>query len=312
MVIRAAQERDFMAELGLGVDIGATKIALGLVTPSGELQTRVEIPTKSESSEQLAKELRLLIHQVIGKHEISSVGIGSAGPIDVSQGTISPVNIPIWREFPIVQLVQEATKIQKVSLIGDVVALVYGEFKLGAARGKKNVLGLVVSTGIGGGLILNGEVYNGSTWNAGYIGHTIMGGSDRQCSCGGLGCIEAISSGPNMTRWAKENGLAISEDAKFEDIAHAAREGNETAIEAIYLGTDAIALAAANASALLDLDAVILGGGVAESGEIFWRPLQDAFTRRKAQNNFLKVEAISSCELGQSAGLIGAALHGMI
>ena len=139
-----------------------------------------------------------------------------------------------------------------------------------------------------------------------------MGESDRQCSCGAVGCIEAISSGPNMTKWAKEKGLDISEDAKFEDIAHAAREGNAIAIEAIYLGTDAIALAAANASALLDLDAVILGGGVAESGEIFWKPLQAAFTRRKAQNNFLKVEAITSCELGQSAGLIGAALHGMI
>ena len=298
-----------MAELGLGIDIGATKIAVGLVTPNGHVQTRGEIPTKAESSEKLVKELQLLIHEVTSNNEISSVGIGSAGPIDVQRGTISPVNIPIWRDFPVVELVQDITKIKKVSLLGDVVALVYGEFKLGAARGKQNILGLVVSTGIGGGLILNGEVYNGSTWNGGYIGHTLIGGSDKKCFCGGVGCIEAVSSGPSMTKWAKDNGLPISNDAKFEDVAKAAREGNAIAIEAIRLGVDAIAFAAANASALLDLDAVILGGGVAESGEIFWEPLQDAFSRRKAHNKFLSIKNLTPCHLGTSAGLIGAALY---
>jgi glucokinase len=301
-----------VAPVAIGIDIGATKIAVGLISPSGAITLRKETPSKGSSSEGLATDLANLIREVVHGEEISSVGIGSAGPIDVQRGTISPVNIPIWRDFPVVELVRDITKIKKVSLVGDVVALVYGEFKLGAARGKQNILGLVVSTGIGGGLILNGEVYNGSTWNGGYIGHTLIGGSDRKCFCGGVGCIEAIASGPSMTKWAKDNGLAISVDAKFEDVAKAAREGNAIAIEAIRLGAQAIGIAAANASALLDLDAVILGGGVSESGEIFWKPLQEAFAQSKAHNKFLKVQEISSCDLGKDAGLIGAALHGMI
>jgi len=141
--------------------------------------------------------------------------------------------------------------------------------------------------------------------------------------------IDAIWLSPFYKSPNKDGGYDVSDprdvDPRFGTLADAEeliQRAHESGIKVIFdivpnhFSSDHVwfksALAAANASALLDLDAVILGGGVAESGEIFWKPLQAAFTRRKAQNNFLKVEAITSCELGQSAGLIGAALHGMI
>jgi glucokinase len=295
----------------LGIDVGATKIAIGLVDERGVVSDRHEIPTQVASSEILADDLAVLIRRVMAKSPtpITAAGIGSAGPIDVDKGTISPVNISIWRHFQIVALVKKLTGLNKVTLIGDVVALALGEYQLGSARHSKNILGLVVSTGIGGGLILNGQVHNGSSWNAGFIGHTVIGDSYTQCFCGGIGCIEALSSGPSMTRWAITNGLDIPGDSKFEAVAEAAKTKNPIAIEAIRLGTDSLAIAIANAAALLDLDCVVLGGGVAESGEVFWKPLQEAFSRRSAHNKFLKVKAISRCELGKDAGLIGAALY---
>ena len=239
------------------------------------------------------------------------MGIGSAGPIDCAIGTISPVNISSWRAFPIVEKVKEITGASKVSLIGDVVAVAYGEFMNGAARSYQNVLGLVVSTGIGGGLVINGEVHNGSTFNAGFIGHTTVAGISIECECGGIGCLEAISSGPSMVKWARSNGLDLSENAQFEEVADAAREGNQIAIDAIYKGVDALAMAAANAAALLDLDCIVLGGGVAESGDIFWKPLNEAFARRKKHNTFLAVKDISPCALGRNAGIVGAALYSL-
>jgi glucokinase len=300
-----------MSVISLGLDIGATKIAAGLISADGEVRKRKGIASQAESSESLASNLESLITEVVGNQEISSIGIGSAGPIDIESGTISPVNIPNWREFPVVQFVKDVTKKEKVTLMGDVVALVYGEYKLGSVKGKENILGVVVSTGIGGGLILSGEVYSGSTWNGGFIGHTVVGGYNDLCSCGGTGCVESLASGPSMTRWALNQGIALPKNATFFDIAQAAREGNEIAIKAIERGVDALALAIANASALLDLDAVVLGGGVAESGDIFWTPLQEAFVRKMAHNNFLIPKELTPCHLGTSAGIIGAALYSM-
>ena len=295
----------------LGIDIGATKIAAGVVDRQGVVLSRAEIPTQAVNSEMLAKQLEDLIRSVASGHKFESVGIGSAGPIDVGGGSISPVNIPLWRNFPIVKEIREVCETNNVTLMGDVVASVFGEFKCGNARSAKNVLGLVVSTGIGGGLVINGEVHNGSTFNAGFIGHTSIAGTSIECECGGIGCLEAISSGPSMVKLARANGLHLSENAQFEEVADAAREGNQIALDAIYVGVDALAMAAANASALLDLDCIVLGGGVAESGDIFWKPLDEAFARRKKHNTFLAVKEISPCALGRNAGIIGAALYSL-
>jgi len=300
-----------MEALSLGIDIGASKIALGLVTDQGEVILRSEIGTKGKTEDKLLTDLEQAIHGLEHGSEktIRIVGIGSVGPIDIEAGTISPVNIEIWKNFPIVDFIRRLLGNEEVTLIGDATALAYSEYRFGAALGSKNILGMVVSTGIGGGLIIDGKIYNGSTFNAGFIGHTYWSNSEEICACGRKGCLEAISSGPSMTRWFLEKDHSFQRGIGFQEVAQAAREGNEFALTAIRRGTKALAVTIANAAILLDLDCVVIGGGVTESGSIFWEPLQSAFESEIEFTQFSKVKKLHKSSLNRNAGVLGAASY---
>ena len=286
----------------LALDIGGTKIAAGIVDDAGTVLQRFQQPTPRDSAEAAWQVTADLIGQARSVAPVRAVGIASAGPVALGAGTISPVNIAVWQDFPIVERVAELTRLP-VRLGGDGLCMALGEHWRGAGRGAQFLLGMVVSTGIGGGLVLDGAPYDGRTGNAGHVGHVVADVDGELCVCGGHGCVETIASGPRMTRWAQQQGWTGA-DAK--ELAAAAEAGDAVALAAFRRDTTALAAVIASTAALCDLDLVVIGGGVAKAGEVLFGPLRAALTRY-AGLTFIRDLRVVPAALGGDAGLVGAA-----
>jgi glucokinase len=295
-----------MKDLALAIDVGATKIAVGLVARNGTLVVREDIPSQVASLDQLNQSLAGVIRRIMlqTKLDIAGAGIGSAGPIDRIQGRINPVNISHWVDFSLVDFVREVSGISQVRLIGDASALAFAEFQLGAGIGAKNLLGIVISTGIGGGVVLNEEFYEGRTGNAGFIGHSVVVADGKLCACGQRGCVEAYSSGTNM---ARDFGVA-----DFSEVAIAARTGDARAIAVIDEGAKKLATGLLNSVALMDIDTIVVGGGVMNAADIYWPVLLRHFAAQMQLLNFPGKVALKQATLGTDSGLVGAGLVGFI
>lgn len=242
---------------------------------------------------------------------VLAVGIGSAGPVDLPRGAVSPVNIPAWRDYPLVRLVAGhpavAARALPVTLAGDAVAMAAGEHRYGAARGARNALCMVVSTGVGGGLILDGRVMAGQTGNAGHIGHISVEMNGEPCPCGGRGCVERMASGPAIARHALALGWRpATADASAEAAAAAARAGDPAARAAFGRAAQALAAGIAATAALVEVDTVVIGGGVAEAGAVLFDPLR-AWLARYATLAFTRDVRVLPAVQGRHAGLVGAA-----
>src|ERR1700761_409281 len=295
--------------LTLALDIGGTKIAVGLTDPAGELVHKAIQPTPKDHE---AEHVWSLVDAMIAdatktaKGAIRAVGIGSAGPIDASTGTVSPVNIASWRGFPLRDRVAAAVPGVPVRLAGDGVCMALGEHWRGAGRGVDFLLGMVVSTGVGGGLVLDGAPYHGRTGNAGHVGHVVVELDGQPCSCGGHGCGEESAAGPWMTRWAVANGWEAPPGADAAALAEAAANGDAVAVRAFRRGATALAAMIASVAAVCDLDLVVIGGGVAKSGRTLFDPLHEALAGY-ARLEFIRGLRVVPAALGGDAGLIGAA-----
>lgn len=286
----------------LALDIGGTKIAAGVVDDEGTVLHRFQQPTPRDSAEAAWRVTADLIGRARSVVAVRAVGIASAGPVALAAGTISPVNIAVWQEFPIVARVAELTGLP-VRLGGDGLCMALGEHWRGAGRGAQFLLGMVVSTGIGGGLVLDGAPYDGRTGNAGHVGHMVADVDGEPCVCGGHGCVETIASGPRMTRWAQQQGWTGT-DAK--QLAAAAQAGDPVALAAFRRGTTALASMIASTAAVCDLDLVVIGGGVANAGDVLFGPLRAALTRYTGLT-FIRDLRVVPAALGGDAGLVGAA-----
>jgi len=297
-----------MADLTLALDIGGTKIAAGLVDTDGNLVASQQKPTPHSDTdpEPAFAVVRELVGELTAGATVRGVGIGSAGPVDLPAGTVSPVNIPAWRGFPLRDRVAELAPGLPVRLGGDGVCMALGEHWRGAGRSAPFMLGMVVSTGIGGGLVLGGKSYLGRTGNAGHVGHMVVEVDGPPCACGGRGCVEAIASGPRMVAWARDNGWRAAPDADAKVLAAAAAAGDDTAVRAFTRGAEAIASMITSVGAACDLDLVVLGGGVAKSGAVLFDPLRAALARH-ARLGFIAGLRVVPAELGGDAGLVGAA-----
>lgn len=293
-----------MADPTLALDIGGTKIAAGIIDADGTLLVSEQQPTpRSVDPEAGFVVVADLIRRLTADRAVRGVGIASAGPIDVRAGTISPLNIPAWRDFPICERVAAAVPGVPVRLAGDGLCMALGEHWRGAGQGARFLLGMVVSTGVGGGLILNGVPYSGRTGNAGHVGHVVVDVDGPVCACGGRGCVEAIASGPRMVAWARERGWAGA-DAK--ELAAAAGAGDAVALRAFERGAIAVAAMIASVGAVCDVDLVIIGGGVAKAGPLLFEPVRSALARY-ARLDFTAGLRVLPAALGGNAGLVGAA-----
>lgn len=294
-------------KFALAVDIGGTKATVATVDETFNILQRREISTGSAPDLEVA--LGQACDEVLNATpgDLIGVGIGSAGPLDLVEGTISPVNIPSWRPFRVVEFFQSRTHSAHVILHGDGMAVADAEHQLGAGRGSRNMLGMVVSTGVGGGLILNGNLIAGQSGNVSFFGHHSINHTGRRCTCGRIGCVEAYASGPSMVRRARELGWDGESD-DFIALAESARNGNSKALTAIDEGTHALAVAIINVAAINDLDLVVIGGGVSHAGDIYWNPLMRQIATESSAISFLSGLKIKRAELLRDSGLLGAAL----
>lgn len=291
----------------LALDIGGTKIAAGLVDQDGTLIHHARQPTPDTDAEAVWSVVHELLTEAldVAGGQVRGVGIASAGPIDLPTGTVSPINIDAWHRFPIVDRVAAATRMP-VRLGGDGLCMALGERWCGAGRGARFLLGMVVSTGVGGGLVLDDAPYDGRTGNAGHVGHVVVDPGGAECTCGGHGCVETVAAGPRMALWAKENGWDAPPGADAEQLADAAIAGDAVALRAFRRGATAVAATIASVGAVCDLDLVVIGGGVAKSGALLFDPLRAALDRY-AGLDFLRGLQVVPATLGGEAGLVGAA-----
>lgn len=293
--------------VALALDIGGTKIAAGLVDAQGTLVHHATLPTPDGDAEAVWAVVDSLVTEAMATAggRVRGVGIASAGPIDTPAGTVSPINITEWQRFPIVERVSSSTG-APVRLAGDGLCMALGERWRGAGRGARFLLGMVVSTGVGGGLVLDGAPYDGRTGNAGHVGHVVADPDGAPCSCGGRGCVETIAAGPRMAQWARQHGWDAPAGADAKELADAATAGNPVALRAFKRAATAIAAMIASVGAVCDLDLVVVGGGVAKSGSLLFGPLREELATY-ARLAFLRGLRVAPAELGGDAGLVGAA-----
>ena len=296
-----------MAAPTLAIDIGGTKIAAGLVDDDGTLVHQAKQPTPDGNAEAIWAVIESLVAEALqtAGGAVRGVGIASAGPIDLPTGTVSPINIVEWEHFPIVDRVAAIVD-APVRLGGDGLCMAMGERWRGAGRDALFLLGMVVSTGVGGGLVLDGAPYDGRTGNAGHVGHVVVDPDGRPCTCGGRGCVETIAAGPRMTQWAREQGWDAPDGADAKELADAAAAGDEIALRAFRRGATAVAAMIASVGAVCDLDLVVIGGGVAKAGGLLFDPLREALVSY-AGLDFIRDLRVLPAELGGDAGLVGAA-----
>jgi glucokinase len=294
-------------DLTLALDIGGTKIAAGLVDAVGTLVHHAKLPTPDGDAEAVWTVVDTLVTEALAEAggRVRGVGVASAGPIDLPAGTVSPINITAWQGFPIVERVSTLTG-ASVRLGGDGLCMALGERWRGAVRGAEFLLGMVVSTGVGGGLVLDGAPYDGRTGNAGHVGHVVVDPDGGPCSCGGLGCVETVAAGPRMAQWARDNGWDAPPEADAKELADAAYAGHPVALRAFYRGGTAVAAMIASVGAVCDLDLVVIGGGVAKAGKLLFDPLRHGL-EVYAGLDFVRGLRVVRAELGGEAGLVGAA-----
>jgi glucokinase len=294
-------------DVTLALDIGGTKIAAGLVDGDGTLTHHAKLPTPDDDAEAIWTVVDTLVTEAVAAAggRVRGVGIASAGPIDLPSGTVSPINITVWQRFPIVDRVSELTGVP-VRLGGDGLCMALGERWRGAGRGAQFLLGMVVSTGVGGGLVLDGAPYDGRTGNAGHVGHVVVDPDGGLCSCGGRGCVETVAAGPRMAQWARDNGWDAPPEADAKELADAAYAGHPVALRAFYRGGTALAAMIASVGAVCDLDLVVIGGGVAKAGKLLFDPLRHGL-ETYAGLDFVRGLRVVRAELGGDAGLVGAA-----
>ncbi len=284
----------------LALDVGGTKLAVALVDTGGRVLRSIRRRTPAVG---VWDEVSAMLRDVQGSAPVRGVGIGCGGPIDPLAGTVSPVNIPDWVCFPLRDRVATLVAGLPVALANDAVCMALGEQRHGAGRGAPDMLGVVVSTGVGGGLVADGQPVFGRSGNAGHVGHVVVEPRGAPCSCGGWGCLETVTSGPNLVRWARQQGWAGDDAAA---LATSARAGDAVARRAFRRGGLALGRALASVAAVCDVDLIVLGGGVMESAELLLEPAREAFAGH-ARLGFLRDVRMVPASLGAAAGLVGAA-----
>ena len=303
----------------LAIDIGGTKLAAGIVDSEGRILARGEVPTlAAEGLEPVLGRIAELGRDLLSRPEVADVsvhrvGVGCAGPVDLKAGIVfNPPNLPGWVRVPLIDHLQQALALPAV-LENDANAAALGEFRYGAGRGAQTIVYLTVSTGIGGGIILNGKVWHGLKDAAGEVGHMTVCPDGPVCGCGNRGCLEAMSSGTSIARRAREAVTAGRKTALSEipaltsaDVVQLAQQGDpvargvwESAVTYLGIGVGAVIT-------ILAPERVVIGGGVTKAGDYLFQPLREEVRRRV---KLVPVESVPilPAALGPDVGILGAA-----
>jgi glucokinase len=305
--------RDKQHPYALAIDIGGTKIATAVVGGDGALVCRMVTRTPvGQGAEAILSAAIALARQTYAEAwssglDVVAAGVGSAGHVDHRRGVITyaSATLPGWSGLPLAERLEFSLGLPVVA-DNDVNAMAFGEHLLGAGRSFSDVLYLTVGTGIGGALIRDHQLWRGATWTAGELGHLLIdwdGG--RRCNCGATGHLEAYSAGPAIAgRYRELRGLDEACDLLM--VAELARGGDVMALDAIREGAQILGTALGGLLSVLDPQALIIGGGVAELGELWWQPLTAAL-RATPMPGPAGIE-LHPAALGVDAVLVGAGL----
>jgi len=298
----------------LALDIGGTKLAAAVVDDGARVLGRARVPSPVGRDPEVLYEALLaccvaaLRGADLTPGSLAGIGVSCAGPMAWPSGEVSPLNMPAWRGFPLRRRLIEEFEVEPVLVHNDAVGVAVGEHWKGAGVGTRNLLGMTVSTGVGGGLILNGRLYHGTSGNAGHVGHVVVAPDGPACACGGRGCLEAVASGPNTVRHALAEGWEppAGRPADGAALAAAAAAGDPVAVGSLARSGRAVGVAVASCAVLLDLQTVAIVGGFSKSGLHFWGPLYAAF-HAHAKMEFAVACQVLPGKLLDDAPLLGAA-----
>jgi glucokinase len=283
----------------LALDVGGTKLAAALVDDDGTVLHSARRRTPADPWPACLELLEEVGRGVV----VDGVGAGCGGPMLWPQGVVSPLNMPSWRGFPLRELLEQRWPGVPVRVHNDAVCAALGEHWRGAGVGTDDLLAVVVSTGVGAGIVRGGRPVDGATGSAGHLGHVVVEPDGPPCGCGGRGCLEAVARGPAVVAWARARGSTAADGVQ---LARQAEAGDEVAVGALGRAGRALGIAFAGAAALLDLRLVVVGGGLSQAGAPLWGPLHAA-VHEHARLPFTRGLQVLPAALGQSAGLVGAA-----
>jgi glucokinase len=311
----------------VGIDLGGTNIAAGVMPTDGtrEIAMRM-VPTHAEEGAgAVVDRIAALVEDVIAQTQLETgaertdflgVGIGSPGPLDRARGVVIVTPNLGWRDFPLRDEVSKRVNLP-ATLDNDANCATIGEWWCGAAKGGRNVVGLTIGTGIGGGLILDGRIYHGASDAAGEIGHTTIDSTGRRCKCGNYGCLEAYTSGPAIAERARET-LEGGDDSVLlsmvdgdvnritaQTVFEASKRGDRVALEVVRDTAHFLGVGISNLINIFNPDTFVIAGGVTQAGDLLFDPLR-AEVRRRAFKPSVEACRIVPGALPLSAGVVGA------
>jgi len=306
--------------LTIGVDVGGTKVLAGVVDELGNVLERDRETTPKTDPAAIAEVIGSLVSGLRARHDVEAVGIGAAGFIDVDRANVLFSPNLVWRDEP---LTERVSKIIELPIVveNDANCHAWAEYRFGAARGKRNVVCAIVGTGIGGGLVLDGQLFRGGFGIAAEFGHLRVMPGGRICGCGNHGCWEQYCSGMALVREARELATAAPVrmphllNAVQNDVSaitgpmvtEAAVAGDPGALECFDVIGRWLGEGLASLSAILDPDCLLIGGGVADSGRLLMDPARTAFAATFTGAAYRPHPPIVAAQLGSAAGLVGAA-----
>lgn len=301
------------------IDLGGTSVRAAVVDVNGGIAGFVAGATEaSQGPDAVIDRIVAVLYDSLARasvdiSELVAVGIGAPGPLDWDTGVIHEApNLPGWKEVPLAARIGDAVGLPAF-LENDANAAALAENQYGVAQGSQNMLYITVSTGVGGGLILDGELWHGAYGSAGEFGHMTVDFEGPLCDCGNRGCIEAIAAGPDIAVWVGEqiaaghaSSLGGQVDLSGRDVVEAAQQGDALAVSALERAGRAVGFGVINVAHLVNLDTVVIGGGIANAGDLLFDPL-----RATVQSHLLKSTApnlrLEPWSLGENVGLLGAA-----
>jgi len=294
----------------IGIDLGATRVKIGLVDQKGRVLARREVGTpfnakRTELISILVGNIDYIIKESrFNRRDIAGIGIGVPGPVDSKRGIVRYFpNIKGWENVALKSILQRRLGL-KVNLDNDVNAMTLAEHKFGAGKGAANLVCLTLGTGVGGGIILNGELYRGSTMVAGEIGHIPINEKGPRCNCRGYACIERyVGNRYILSRARKILGKGIT----LRRIDKLAKKGNRKAIGIWADVGRKLGVMLTGVVNLLNPDKIIIGGGVSKAGELILKPLRQELKARAMKDPAAHVKIVRA-KLGTDAGIIGASL----
>lgn len=311
-----------MSKVVIGVDLGGTKINTGIIDEKGRIIKSIKVPTlANEGPYPVIDRIKKSIYNVLKEanmklEDTSGIGIISPGPIDSDKGlVVNPSNLPGWDHIPIVNLLKEEFKLP-VMLDNDANAAALAEHLFGSGRGLKNFVYITVSTGIGGGVIIDGKLYRGTNSNAAEVGHMTIDYNGPKCNCGNFGCFEAFASGTGLARFAKgavQEGretlikeLAGENEITAQHVFEAAIQKDPVALELVDKEAFYLGVGISNIVTFANPQKIALGGGVSKQWDMFYNKMMETINERTLKP-MIDVCQIVKSELGDDIGILGAA-----